>query len=599
MEGGNMRVYRWAALTALCLVVGLFLILGLAGLDQARANGTEEQRLLELINEYREDNGAGTLVPSETLSTSAERHSKDMSAHDFFSHATKESSYYPEDSEPVDRLVQEGYPTNASTAENIAWGQPTAEEVFEDWRRSPEHDAAMLDEQYTTAGIGHAGTYWTADFGSVADTPSTLEAILEAREPDSETEAPNPEETPTLRIPAELSVKEQTSAPQPTDEQRAVKQESDEQTTGKQTTGEQTSMEQATGEQTQPEEPQPVTEPGEEDHTTVDIVQDGSRWTIDLGSEAQDLVVETETSTTEQPPTEPATPKQTSPPGTPQLANEQTTNLETRIEETTPVAEPGEEAMPRTTSSTPPSPGGPAVEQFATEESSTRESSSPRITPSSGEAPHQVSAEQSPVEQSSIPQSGTWQDAGERASDGLPRQADTPPVVDASEEATPQPTPVQLTAEGPAPEQRTAGEGGLAETLRPPDAELAVREPAAETTVQPVPTAPAEEGIQKASPVETEAMETALAARVDVPEGLVRPTPTAPDQPTEGIPATDRSPIAVTLGASSSGPAGNTQVATKELPRTSGALPLPLFAGGLLLLSGVLVYGAGRRQRGR
>jgi hypothetical protein len=74
-------------------------------------------------------------------------------------------------------VAREGYPTNVYRAENIARGQLTAEEVFEDWRGSPEHNAAMLGEQYTAAGIGHVDSYWTADFGSVADNQLNLETL--------------------------------------------------------------------------------------------------------------------------------------------------------------------------------------------------------------------------------------------------------------------------------------------------------------------------------------------------------------------------------------------------------------------------------------
>jgi uncharacterized protein YkwD len=90
-----MRVRRWAAFVVPCLVVGLFLVLGPVHLHQAQAAGAEEQRLLELINGYRQENGVGPLVLSGVLSTSAQRHSEDMAAHDFLSHSTRESSYYP------------------------------------------------------------------------------------------------------------------------------------------------------------------------------------------------------------------------------------------------------------------------------------------------------------------------------------------------------------------------------------------------------------------------------------------------------------------------------------------------------------------------
>ncbi|MCA1740550.1 MAG: CAP domain-containing protein [Actinobacteria bacterium] len=162
-----MRVRRRATFISLCLALGLFLLLGPVYQDEARAYESEEQQLLELINEYRQANDLAPLVPSETLSASAGHHSEDMEAYDYFSHDTEESSYYPKGSDFVERMAQEGYPTTyAYVGENIAWGQPTAEEVFEDWRLSPEHDATMLNEWYTAAGIGHVGSYWTADFGS-------------------------------------------------------------------------------------------------------------------------------------------------------------------------------------------------------------------------------------------------------------------------------------------------------------------------------------------------------------------------------------------------------------------------------------------------
>ena len=207
-----MRIRRWAAFVAPCLVVSLFLVLGPVHLHQARAADVEEQRLLELINGYRQENGAGALVPSGMLSTSATRHSEDMASHDFFSHTTRESSYYPSGSSPADRVAQEGYPTNVYTAENIARGQLTAEEVFEDWRGSPVHNAAMLGEQYTAAGIGHVDSYWTADFGSVADTQLDLETLQ-----------------PYAGRIDERTTGEQTSAPPSANEQTTGEQEGYEQ----------------------------------------------------------------------------------------------------------------------------------------------------------------------------------------------------------------------------------------------------------------------------------------------------------------------------------------------------------------------------------
>ena len=267
-----MRVRRWAAFLALYLAIGCFLVLGPVRLDQARAAETEEQRLLELINGYRQENDVGPLVPSGTLSTSAGRHSEDMSSHDFFSHSTRESSYYPGGSSPADRAAREGYPTNVYMGENIALGQQTAEEVFEAWRNSPVHDAAMLGEQYTAAGIGHVGSYWTADFGSVADFPSNLGTLK-----------------PTAAQLVKPTAEEQTSTPQSAAER----------TTGEQTTGEQTQPE-----ETPPTEPVITEQPSTTQQPATAQTADGEARTTESVSDPEPVgEAAPRTTTSPQPPT--------------------------------------------------------------------------------------------------------------------------------------------------------------------------------------------------------------------------------------------------------------------------------------------------------
>ena len=209
-----MRFRRWAAFAALCSVLGLLFVLGPVNTDEARAYEAEEQRFLELINGYREANGLGPLALSETLSRAAERHSEDMQTHGFFSHTTEASSYYPVGSSFSDRLAREGYPTdNAYTAENIAWGYTTAEEVFKAWRISPSHNVNMLGKNYTAIGIGRVGTYWTTDFGSVVDpTPS----VSEPQKPSGEAKTPVTKQPATPQTPGEPeTVKPETTEQTP------------------------------------------------------------------------------------------------------------------------------------------------------------------------------------------------------------------------------------------------------------------------------------------------------------------------------------------------------------------------------------------------
>ncbi len=140
---------------------------------------SEELRLLQLINQYREDNGAGPLLLSDTLSVASGRHSEDMAKGGFFAHNTITSSYYPAGSMPWDRMRAEGYDYNTLMGENIAVGCDSAERCFELWRNSPAHNAAMLDGSYRVVGIARLyvggsvhGWYWTTDFGATVDPTS-------------------------------------------------------------------------------------------------------------------------------------------------------------------------------------------------------------------------------------------------------------------------------------------------------------------------------------------------------------------------------------------------------------------------------------------
>jgi uncharacterized protein YkwD len=193
-----MHKARWLFVIALSLSTALVAAYAL-GAEKARAveYGAEETRFLELINEYRQANGLGQLALSEPLSVASERHSEDMGTYGFFSHTTQESSYYPVGSTHAERIAQEGYDYNTYTAENIAYGQATAEEVFEAWRTSPDHDANMLGD-YAVIGIGQVwvnGTpYWTTVFGAYADSSATGTTSGEKPATNDAQESPEPKE---------------------------------------------------------------------------------------------------------------------------------------------------------------------------------------------------------------------------------------------------------------------------------------------------------------------------------------------------------------------------------------------------------------------
>src|SRR3712207_189517 len=171
-----MLRYLWAVVAVLVVLIASGTGVGQRGAGASEPYDSEEVRFLHLINDYREQNGVGPLLLSDTLSVTAEHHSRDMASYGFFAHDTLESSYYPAGSEPWDRMRTEGYDYNVLMGENIAVGCESAERRFELWRNSPAHNAAMLEGSYRVMGIARSydensvhGWYWTTDFGARVD----------------------------------------------------------------------------------------------------------------------------------------------------------------------------------------------------------------------------------------------------------------------------------------------------------------------------------------------------------------------------------------------------------------------------------------------
>lgn len=140
---------------------------------------SEELQFLELINDYRVQNDLGPLVFSDTLNQAAAWKSAHMASNDYFAHddAIIDRGF-------VERLRDCGYSANTWLAENIAAGNDTAEETFEQWRGSAGHNANMLNPNMAAIGVARAfdadstyGWYWTTEFGG-EDDGSTPPASL-------------------------------------------------------------------------------------------------------------------------------------------------------------------------------------------------------------------------------------------------------------------------------------------------------------------------------------------------------------------------------------------------------------------------------------
>jgi uncharacterized protein YkwD len=123
---------------------------------------TLEAQVITLTNNQRVANGCGALRTDSRLTAAARAHSADMVTNNMFSHTGTDGSDF------VARETRAGY--SAASAENIAWGYPTAQAVVDGWMNSPGHRANILNCGSVAVGVGVAkkadGTlYYTQDFG--------------------------------------------------------------------------------------------------------------------------------------------------------------------------------------------------------------------------------------------------------------------------------------------------------------------------------------------------------------------------------------------------------------------------------------------------
>jgi uncharacterized protein YkwD len=126
--------------------------------------GALEQQVYTLTNTQRIAAGCPALAWNDTLAVVARAHSADMAVNSYFDHNNKAGLT------PAQRVLAAGY-SYTLTAENIAAGQPTAQDVLTSWMNSAGHKANIVNCDLHELGVGFAtggsyGTYWTQDFGT-------------------------------------------------------------------------------------------------------------------------------------------------------------------------------------------------------------------------------------------------------------------------------------------------------------------------------------------------------------------------------------------------------------------------------------------------
>jgi uncharacterized protein YkwD len=128
----------------------------------------EEQSFLLIINDYRASFGKAPLALSPGLTIAAKFHSTDMATKHYFSHTSLDGTDF------AGRL-RRSYDFSTAMGENIAAGHASGAATFEQWRKSPGHNANMLSDDFTAIGISRVYSsdvyhwYWTTDFGGYVD----------------------------------------------------------------------------------------------------------------------------------------------------------------------------------------------------------------------------------------------------------------------------------------------------------------------------------------------------------------------------------------------------------------------------------------------
>jgi uncharacterized protein YkwD len=129
-----------------------------------------EERIVQLVNEARSQNGLAPVTVNLQLMTAAETHSQNMATQDFFSHTGVDGS------QVGDRTQAAGY-RSTFVGENIGAGYASPEAAFEGWINSSGHRENILNPNYTEIGVGYVSLendtgsvnynhYWTQVFGT-------------------------------------------------------------------------------------------------------------------------------------------------------------------------------------------------------------------------------------------------------------------------------------------------------------------------------------------------------------------------------------------------------------------------------------------------
>jgi len=133
----------------------------------ASENAAFIDRVVELINAARRQEGLEPLSPAASLMEAAQRQARAMAESGRLSHTG------PDGSIMAGRVEAAGYTGWTALGEVIGAGQTSPGAVVAEWLASPEHRAHLLDPAYRELGAGYYylsdtvyGHWWVVDLGA-------------------------------------------------------------------------------------------------------------------------------------------------------------------------------------------------------------------------------------------------------------------------------------------------------------------------------------------------------------------------------------------------------------------------------------------------
>lgn len=116
-----------------------------------------DQQVLQLVNSERANAGLSPLSMDSNLCNMALVKAQDLINNNYFEHTS------PTYGSPFDMMKK--FQINYDAAgENIAKGQPTPEQVMNDWMNSEGHRANILSSSFKNIGIGYFKGAWVQEF---------------------------------------------------------------------------------------------------------------------------------------------------------------------------------------------------------------------------------------------------------------------------------------------------------------------------------------------------------------------------------------------------------------------------------------------------